>query len=456
MPITDNLIAAWQLTESSGSRADSVGGNTLTDNNTVGSGTGLLGTAADFEADDSEYLSRADNTDLSTGNVSYAFSVWVKLESKGANRVIVAKHDGASAAGSEYLLFYDSGADRFGFVVYSGSSALDVYATVYGSPPTGVWIHLAVIHDATNDLIGICVNGGFLETESTAGAAPNDTAAAFYVGGIGTTWPFDGLIEQALFRKGSIWTIGEIAALYGDGSGLAYADLGTAPTPYYKVACDGDSITEGAGGANGYPVYLPFYLPVNYVVAEVGIGGQTLEDMETTRTDVDALYDASAALNVNVMFAGTNDFYLDDASAATVQTRTSTYGTTSRGAFERVVDVTMLPRGDFPGTSTIPGDAAAQEAEFESRRAAVNTWKRANYSSYAHVLCDVAADTRMGDDGDEDDATYYQGDKVHPNNTGADVLAQLVAPAVIAAVALVAAAYVVGGGVGGASSVIGG
>lgn len=59
-PLLTDLVAYWNLDESSGNRADSgPNGYTLTDNNTVGSATGVGAgqTAADFVAANSEYLS---------------------------------------------------------------------------------------------------------------------------------------------------------------------------------------------------------------------------------------------------------------------------------------------------------------------------------------------------------------------------------------------------------------
>ena len=43
MALTDSIVAYWKLEEASGSRADVVGGNTLTDNNTVTGNPGKLG-----------------------------------------------------------------------------------------------------------------------------------------------------------------------------------------------------------------------------------------------------------------------------------------------------------------------------------------------------------------------------------------------------------------------------
>ena len=54
---------------------------------------------------------------------------------------------------------------------------------------------------------------------------------------------------------------------------------------------------------------------------------------------------------------------------------------------------------------------------------------RQQASVQGFVIADVAADTRIGDDGDEDDATYYV-DGVHLNDTGYGIVAQIVADAI--------------------------
>jgi lysophospholipase L1-like esterase len=195
--------------------------------------------------------------------------------------------------------------------------------------------------------------------------------------------------------------------------------------------CDGDSLTEGYGlstpATQSYPAQLGQLLGVPWVVVNKGAGGQTCAQIEAdASSDVDPLYHATNnADNVLIAFAGTNDIYFNadtsDAATTTIG-RVETYCGNRQAAGWRVLVGTLLPRSDFPGTSTLPAD---KETHHEARRQAVNTSLRANWSTYADRLIDFAADTRIGDDGDEDDTTYYLADKVHPNATGAGVLAAL-------------------------------
>lgn len=56
------VVACYDMEETAGVRYDATGnGNTLTDNNTVGYASGLVGNAASFVAANSEYLSRSGN-----------------------------------------------------------------------------------------------------------------------------------------------------------------------------------------------------------------------------------------------------------------------------------------------------------------------------------------------------------------------------------------------------------
>ena len=97
MALTDNLIAFWELEEASGTRNDAHGSNHLTDNNTVAQGTGKVGNCADFELDNSEYLSIADNAALSVGDEDFTIQAWFNIEANpGFRQGIVGKSSGGA------------------------------------------------------------------------------------------------------------------------------------------------------------------------------------------------------------------------------------------------------------------------------------------------------------------------------------------------------------------------
>ena len=231
MALADDLIAAWELDEASGTRVDSHGSNDLSDNNTVGSGTGLvLGTAADFERDNNESLSLADNTDLSLGSdTAFTFEVWVKAESFefSANSGMVINKGNVNGSGDEYLLWYGSsgGMEIAGWQLYVGNGSSS--ATVVGAPgsvTTGTWYQIIVWHDPTANEIGIAVNAGTAVTASWSGGT-QDTSHAFAIGNrsSGSGNGFDGLIGPARFWKGRALSGAERTELYNSGSGRTYS-----------------------------------------------------------------------------------------------------------------------------------------------------------------------------------------------------------------------------------------
>jgi hypothetical protein len=214
MALTDNLVAYWELEEASGTRNDSHGSNHLTDVNTVGSTTGKVGTAADFEAGSSECLIRTDNTDLSTGDIDFTWAFWINPESTGSFPVILSK--GIAGAGNrEYLAYIDGSAKIFWEV--NGASI-----TTAGSVSTSTWHFVVGWHDATNNLVGVSLD----DTSATAADGGGVDGSADFELGASTTQGlyFDGLIDQVGFWK-RVLTAGERTALYNSGAGLSYAGL---------------------------------------------------------------------------------------------------------------------------------------------------------------------------------------------------------------------------------------
>jgi hypothetical protein len=228
-----NLVSWWPLDEFSGNAIDVHSSNTLTDTNTVAAAAGKVNGARDFEADNSEYLTIADNTSLSMGNIDFALAGWVYFESKGTNRALFGKA-GLNNAVSDYIVTYNSVADRIQFVVSNGSgagSAASASANILGSPSTATWYFIVAWHDSVTDLVCIQINGGGFDSASNT-LGSNDTATGFAVGARMNATPdrfMDGLIDEVAVWKRRLkpW---ERRALYNSGNGITY------PGPRGKVA----------------------------------------------------------------------------------------------------------------------------------------------------------------------------------------------------------------------------
>ena len=214
--LNTSLIAYWKLDESSGgtmavTRVDSQGSNDLTDNNTTASGTGIISNGADIELGNTEYLSIADNTDLSTSSTeNYTFSMWVKLESKASDGAMIGKWSGGG-----YAIIYSSGDDRFRFY---NSNTSSFEANAYGSPPLDTWIHVVAYQSHTRGKLGFVINNG-TPMEYTTSDRSADNTADFYIGILAPgTWFFDGIIDEVGFWKKELST-DEISELYNSGAG---------------------------------------------------------------------------------------------------------------------------------------------------------------------------------------------------------------------------------------------
>jgi Concanavalin A-like lectin/glucanases superfamily len=230
MPLTDSLISYWKLDESSGDALDAHGTNDLTDNNTVGSASGKINGARDFEAANGEYFSRADNAGLSTGDIDFTFAAWVNAESLSGFPVVANKGWAGSGGGREWILYYRTDASRFRFAVENETAEVD--ANTLGAASTGTWYHVVCWHDSVNNQIGIAVNGGSADTAAYSGGV-TDAAGDFRIGASPTqSLYWDGLIDEAGFWK-RVLSSAERLVLYNGGSGLAYpfATGAAAPRP---------------------------------------------------------------------------------------------------------------------------------------------------------------------------------------------------------------------------------
>lgn len=226
MALSDNLIAYYSLDEASGNAIDAHGSNDLTETGgTIASTTGKVGNCRDFEADDTEQFELADNAALSTGDIDFTIACWVKVEAGSGTvfPVAVSKHS-ATAAQREYLLYFDTTANRFALAVYVSTSQIDVVANNFGAVSQDTWYHLVAWHDSVNDLIGISVNAGTADTTLHSGGV-NDGNAAFQIGAASAaSLHWDGLIDEVGFWKRKL-TAEEITWLYNGGAGRSYADI---------------------------------------------------------------------------------------------------------------------------------------------------------------------------------------------------------------------------------------
>lgn len=223
--LLDNMVACWSLEEASGTRNDSVGSNHLTDNNTVLSSAGVVGDAALFVKSNTEYLSRASNASLQSGDIDFMMVLWVypetlPPESEGYH--LVSKFLGST---NEYTLSINASVDKF--KLDYGSGALQ--SSVALSADT--WYFVVAWHDSVNNQLGIQINNGTPETTSYSGGATAGNSP-FYLSLL--TAPnvgeHDGLLDEVGLWK-RLLTSDERTELYNSGSGRSCDYILNPPTP---------------------------------------------------------------------------------------------------------------------------------------------------------------------------------------------------------------------------------
>lgn len=188
-----------------------------------------------------------------------------------------------------------------------------------------------------------------------------------------------------------------------------------------NVIFDGDSLTFGHNSTDGnsYPQQLANkflrYKNILVNVINFGVSGQKLTDMESdAAAQIDVLKDADHKLLIS--WGGINDFQFDlGASKEDIYARAVTYWTNRKAAGWKCYPVTLLPASSFV------------RAGFETERLWFNNQMRTILLSSVSGIIDVASDSRIGLTGCELDTTYYANDKIHLNNVGYGIVADIVA-----------------------------
>lgn len=199
-----------------------------------------------------------------------------------------------------------------------------------------------------------------------------------------------------------------------------------------RVIVIGDSISANAGASwnnNGYEAqWNKLYAVGNRPhFCSLGESGYTAYQLSRMLSRFTSLYDSSYDHNVAIVFCGTNDVWIDGASASAVVGYRSTLITGLKDVGFRVGDVTMLPRG--------PGGTDSAELAREAIRQEINARTIAGETG-AHVVIPVGGDANYGQYGQSADSAKYDAMRTHPKDAGHGVIAQYVKTGVDALIAM--------------------
>lgn len=237
-PQSGSISSRWKLNEASGTRADSVGSNTLADNNTVASAAGQFDeTAADFESTASEYLSISDASQSGldiTGDLTFA--AWVNFESTGTMGIF-SKVETAGNNRSYYLYLLTGNSLSFGSYT-NGTGASGTTSTVSWTPSTATWYHIIMVYDASEGEVKFFVDGVQQgSTQTGHGTSIYNGAAPFHIGAWSTTDFLDAKVQDAIIWSAELSDAESLStynAYFSSGGGMTlpiiiifYSDVNT-------------------------------------------------------------------------------------------------------------------------------------------------------------------------------------------------------------------------------------
>jgi hypothetical protein len=229
--IHELLIFHYALGEASGTRADGIDGNDLTDVNTVTQIAGKVGNAAHFTQANAEQLTHVSNIGLESGNIALTYFFWALLDDKATVKGLLTRWDGAGDQ-RELAAYYSQGDDRFLFAVDPAGigDSVSVLANTFGAPPTATWCFIVIEHNEQDDTISIQINNGAKDTQAHATGIFHGTSV-LRLGSFANVPTFfhDGGLDEVGMLK-AILSPAERTLLWNGGSGLSLTELIAAET----------------------------------------------------------------------------------------------------------------------------------------------------------------------------------------------------------------------------------
>jgi len=233
MALTDGILAYWNLNDNGSggvSLVDSTGNNnTLTNDNNVTLGTGIIAGGAVFNTTDSLY-----NDSVFTGGTGdFSFSIWVNPDgNQNLTPAILSTRNSASPDSA----FWGFGYDNITFnevFVFAGSFVVTAPYNV----PSNTWTYLTWVRSSGISCLYI---NGVLQNSATD--TNNYFAQRLFIGNNSdTNQSFSGTLDEIGFWQRALSTE-EVNALYNGGAGLTYPFITPATQPLYynNAQSDGD------------------------------------------------------------------------------------------------------------------------------------------------------------------------------------------------------------------------
>lgn len=235
-------IAYYKLDESSGNASDSVGSNTLTNNNSVAYATGIINNGADFgSTNTNKTLTNSSSLGIDSGNIS--ISAWVKRESSD---FMFAVNQQSATSDVSYKIKYESGIKAVRNIAGGAENQTTAQAISIST-----WAHVVLTYDGST--VRCYVNGGTPQTVASTGTGSGVTSK-FTIGADNSSGGTDQFFWDGMVDEVGVWNVAltqdEINKIYNAGRGNAYPltdNLLTSGFAYWKFDESSGNASDSVG-----------------------------------------------------------------------------------------------------------------------------------------------------------------------------------------------------------------
>lgn len=213
--LLNDILAYWNLDETSGTRADSVGTADLTSVNSVGSATGKINDAASFVSSPVKYLVRSD-PGLVNFSVSKTLVGWVRLSALVNNSGMIEFNDG-----SGYCKVRINSLGTLNFILFNSDFSGNVFVNHPTTLLEDTWYFIVAWFDSSSKIAYIQLDNGTVYDSGSALSGTPPVGTNIYIGIDSQFASLDGEVDEVgVWNK--ILTADEKTELYNSGNGKTY------------------------------------------------------------------------------------------------------------------------------------------------------------------------------------------------------------------------------------------
>lgn len=217
--MTNGVVAHWEMSGTgSTAETDVMGANDLTVSagDTIPSRTGVVGNGRDWADADDDYMSIADNDEISmSSTASFTVSAWVLFDTVGVSHPIAIKTN-------EYTLTLQNTDSTIRWTVANATTNKQVVGPVVGA---GTNYFIAATYNYTNGIVGLLVCSPTFTNYTTAtyDQGSQNGTSPLYIGSSpsNTSLNHDGFIDEVTIFKRAI-TTNQALQLNNVGVGVAW------------------------------------------------------------------------------------------------------------------------------------------------------------------------------------------------------------------------------------------